>query len=116
MNLFVTSDTIGSETGGGVVTTNELKAMPGPISVINPPSMSDPFASDEIALSVYKNEYRHLMIAGKSIAHFYAGTYSKLIKILKTDGVKISYTAAAHDINLSRQEYEKLGCNFDYPH
>jgi hypothetical protein len=65
--------------------------------------MPDPFAADEIALGIHNNEYRHLMVPGRSVAHFYAGTYSKLIQALKLDGVKITYTAAAHDINLSRK-------------
>lgn len=112
MNLYITSDHIGSQTGGGVVTANEYDALLGPKAVINPPPMPDPFISDEIALGVYKNEYKGRV----QMAHLYAGTYSKLVAEMKKDGVFITYTAAAHDVEKSRAEYQTLGCPFDYPH
>jgi glycosyltransferase involved in cell wall biosynthesis len=49
-------------------------------------------------------------------AHFYSGTFTKTIELLLTRGTKISYTAAAHNIDVSRREHEQLGIPFDYPH
>lgn len=112
MKAYCTSDKIGSQTGGGVVTYNELRALKlldvsENVDVINPSSNVDPFVADTEALQQCKSY---------NLAHFYAGTYSKTIKYLKTKGTKISYTAAAHDIKLSQEEYAKLGVPFNYPH
>lgn len=113
MNLFITADRIGTSTGGGIVTHHELLALQGlgQVTVINPPMLADPFAADEIALKEYqsqKNKY--------TLAHFYAGSYPKLAAALKADGVLVSYTAAAHDVEASRREHEALGYGYDYPH
>ncbi len=114
-NLFVTSDRIGSQTGGGLVTHHELQALKdlgfGPPDIINPLPSADPFDADREALAQYK-------ASGKKhkLAHFYSGTYPTLIDALKADGTKVSYTAAAHDIDLSREEHEKCGFKFDLPH
>lgn len=108
--LYVTSDQIGIETGAGAVTQNELDSLKriGPTDILNPPAQQDPFESDEIALNQCGNGYK--------LAHFYAGTYSKLISFLKGKGTKITYTAAAHDVEISKEDHEKFGQSFDYPH
>src|ERR1700738_49777 len=49
-------------------------------------------------------------------AHFYAGTFTTTIKKLKEIGCKVSYTAAAHNIELSKQAHLEAGIPFDYPH
>lgn len=112
MNYFITSDNIGSETGGGVVTYNELKSLKdfseNKVKVINPEPNIDPFLTDRAALNLCQEKPK--------LSHFYAGTYSETIKHLKNKGTKISYTAAAHDIDLSRQEFESLGFDFSLPH
>lgn len=111
MNLLVTSDTVGSS--GNTVASQEFEALNSidETDVINPQAQNDPFLTDEIALEKYKKLNKKY-----KLAHFYAGTYSKLIKQLKEDGTKVTYTAAAHDINLSKEEFEKLGYSYDYPH
>lgn len=111
MNLLVTSDTMGSS--GATVVYNELEALKtiGPTDVLNPIMRGNPFETDDLAYREYKRigkKYR--------LAHFYSGSYSKLISELKKDGTKITYTVAAHDVDLSREEHEKLGLPFDYPH
>ena len=113
VNLFVTWDQIGSSTGGGIVTANELKALQtiDETYIINPPMTNDPFEADEIALQEYKNKN-----IKPKLAHFYANTYSQLIKLLKKDGVKITYTIAAHNIQHSQEEHENLGIPFNLPH
>ena len=35
---------------------------------------------------------------------------------MKEKGIKISYTAAAHDIKESQQEFKSYGMSYDYPH
>ena len=104
MNLYVTWDNIGSQTGGGTVTYNELEALKEleETVVINPP-IGDPFSADTFAL----NEYIRL---GKKfkLAHFYSNTYSQLISRLKQDGIIITYPAAAHDIKESEREHGQL--------
>ena len=45
-----------------------------------------------------------------------AGTFSRTVSFLKGQNRKVTYTAAAHDVTLSRQEHQKLGMYYDYPH
>jgi glycosyltransferase involved in cell wall biosynthesis len=113
MNLFVTSDKIGSETGGGSVTANELSAFKelDEVDILNPEPNPDPFQTDLFALNHYKKINKRY-----KLAHFYAGTYSKLIDQLKQDKTLISYTCAAHDIELSKQAHADLGIPYNYPH
>lgn len=121
--LLVTSDKVGSS--GATVTSHEYRALtnlahhPNPPrmvldghpDIINPDPQPDPFQTDLNALRQYK-------VANKKykLAHFYAGTYSKLVEALKNDGTKVTYTAAAHDINESRAEFQKLGFAYNFPH
>jgi predicted transcriptional regulator len=111
--LFVTWDKIGSQTGGGVVTYNELEFLKelGNVTVINPPLSSNPFIADDYALSEYLKSNKKY-----KLAHFYSSTYSRLIEQLKKDGTKITYTAAAHDIEKSKEEHVKNGISFNLPH
>lgn len=120
--LYVTADIVGLETGGGLVTKNEFLAMS---SMGEPPCCldwnnlnslshgeSEPWRYDLASL-------RHHVTTrmGKGdLVHFYAGTFSKTVDVLKGQGCKISYTAAAHDISLSKAEHEKLGLSYNYPH
>jgi glycosyltransferase involved in cell wall biosynthesis len=52
------------------------------------------------------------------LAHFYAGCFTDTVRGLKENGVKVTYTAAAHDVEVSRREHEKFGIDFarSYPH
>jgi len=113
-NLFVTSDEIGQESGGGVVTKNELQALRelGEVDIINPLfTTNNPFDNDERGLAEYKNKKKRY-----ELAHFYSGTFSKLTRQLKEDGTKITWTIAAHDVIISKEEHENLGTPFNYPH
>lgn len=113
MLLYVTWDQIGSQTGGGQVTFNELEALKeiGETHVINPSMTTNPFDADKAALDQY-------LIEGKKykLAHFYSSSYPSLVKQLKADGTKISYTVAAHNVQVSQREHAKLGLSFDHPH
>lgn len=110
-SLLVTSDQIGSS--GATVTQNEHKALSrlGSVEVINPAPSKDPFETDAIATAQYKK-----LNTKFDLAHIYAGTYTQLVHCLKDDGCKVTYTAAAHDINESRDEHLILGMPYDYIH
>jgi glycosyltransferase involved in cell wall biosynthesis len=110
MFLFITADRIGVETGGGLVTKNELDALVemGQVTVINPPPTADPFATENVIPDFDLSKIK--------LAHFYSGTFPKLAKKLKDAGIKITYTAAAHDVKLSKEEHEKNGFQYNLPH
>lgn len=120
--LFGTADVIGTETGGGVVTRYESLALgrmgrmvsmdasnlqPEAYKLPNSPYVQD-YLADSIVL-------QHL-VEKIDLAHFYSGMFGKTIWRLKNAGVKVTQTVAAHDANLSRQEFQKLGIPYDFPH
>lgn len=110
MYLYVTNDHIGSATGGGQVTKHELEALTslGEADVINPAPTPDPFDSERLLLEQDYSKYK--------LAHFYGGTFPSLVRRLKDSGVKVTYTVAAHDVEVSRTEFQKLGMDFNFPH
>lgn len=110
MFLYVTCDRIGSGTGGGTVTKNELEALSklGSVDVFTPQPTQDPFQAE--------NEINIPDLDKYKLAHFYAGTFPQLTKKLKEKGIKISYTAAAHNIKESQEEFKGLGIPYDFPH
>lgn len=117
MNLYITADRVGEASGGGTVTSHEWRAFrrAGESSLLydrqSIPPDDDPFKQDERAIE--------LLLSHKEIklplSHFYAGCFSKAVKLLRLQG-KTTYTAAAHDIDLSRRECEGLGLDFNLPH
>lgn len=123
--LYVTADAIGTATGGGKVTLHESRALGSWATRVRDrlageavyeiwqfPNEPRPWGADLAASSRleatpdYKPER----------AHFYSGTFTKTIEVLKARGTVVSYTAAAHDITVSQREHELLGVPFDYPH
>lgn len=110
MLLFITADRIGVETGGGVVTKNELVALRelGIVKVLNPNPTADPFDCEKNIEDEDWSKYK--------LAHFYSGTYPELADKLKKAGVKITYTAAAHDVETSKSEWERNKFVYDFPH
>lgn len=110
MFLFVTADRIGIETGGGLVTKHELLAMQemGDVRILNPNPTADPFDCEKNIEDEDWTKYK--------LAHFYSGTYPELALKLKKAGVKITYTAAAHDIKTSQEEWERNRFKYDFPH
>ena len=124
MNLYVTADHVGTMTGGGRVTKEESEALKemGPCKVWdrklfdacdkaagpveNPPSHDDHYASMK----------KDFVVDPPELAHFYAGTFSNLISVLRSNGTKVCYTVAAHDIEASKRAHEEIGLQFNYPH
>ena len=113
MNLYLTADRIGLQTGGGLVTANEAIALSslGPCRLICREKLgecADPWGWDEAALALTRDSY--------SLVHGYAGTFGKSIAQLKYNGAKVVWTIAAHDRKVSREEHEQLEMGFPYPH
>lgn len=110
-SIYITTDSIGSETGGGLVTGQELEALQGigHVEVVNPPNSANPFKPDILALVECK---KLLSVDDYDMAQIYSGTYSQTVTYLKSQGVRVSYTCAAHDIEISRQEHELAGMEF----
>lgn len=126
MNIYLTQDRIGSANSGGSVTYHEYRALESLGSTMSDGGVDrvktlpvdsgivqgspDPLESDARYAAA---------LSGKEVpmlAHVYAGCFSRTISMLRRGGAKVSYTAAAHDIEASKQEYESLGIPFNYPH
>jgi glycosyltransferase involved in cell wall biosynthesis len=119
MNLtYLTADEIGkSNHGAGSVTKNELEALKtlGNVDVIDRSVLiGDSYVREEPW--VWDERAGFYCEVPKELVHVYAGTFSKCIEHFKNYGSKIVYTAAAHDIELSRKAYETYGLSFNYPH
>jgi len=122
--LYLTADKIGLPTGGGQVTYHECQALK---ELSNNPAYLRGFAvRDREHLSCdepepwgwdncFEKELRTLSF-DVDLAHIYSGTFSKTVKRLKEYGCKVSYTVAAHNIDLSRREHHRWGMPFPYPH
>ncbi len=123
MNLYITADSVGQPNhGGGSVTWNESEALKslGPCTV---------WGRDQLVQFSHTVDYQepwiwdwkaHNGIGGSTfrpkLVHFYAGTFTYVVNRLKNYGAKVTYTAAAHDIEASKREHEKLGIPYDYRH
>lgn len=129
-NLYITADRVGlPDHGGGSVTFHESRALKtlGPCQVVDRQilepalvSRDDPWCWDATFASGVAVALRNMQGAesrnSKKIAHFYSGTWTRSITLLKRMGYTITHTAAAHDIDVSRREHEKLGIPYNYPH
>ncbi len=134
--LYLTADKVGTPSGGGTVTEQESRALSelcsehqGNYQVLSRDEllkvnnvviwgdtegdldreMKEPWVWDHLGRSaIHKLDV--------SLAHVYAGTFGYCVSDLRNQGVKVTYTAAAHDISLSKREHEKLGLPYNYPH
>ena len=125
--LYVTADTVGGTSGGSQVTWHESQALSemGTCEVIDRKVLDvsskrygvDPWCWDEIASrrieekSIPENYHGQLYLA-----HLYAGTFGKTVQALHDVGCKCVYTAAAHNVEVSKREHLRLGLSYDYPH
>jgi glycosyltransferase involved in cell wall biosynthesis len=112
-SIYITSDKPGLNSGGGIVTLNEYYALLnlGFVKFYNGdklPAINDPFVNDAYMCGQDMSDYQ--------LAHFYAGTFSKTVKRLMEKGTCVTYTVAAHDKELSKQEHLSLGIRYNYPH
>jgi glycosyltransferase involved in cell wall biosynthesis len=112
--LYLTADAIGAPTGGGVVTEHESRALAqlGDLAVWSFPDAPRPWGADDAA----HDRLRADESFRPSIAHAYSGTFTRTVELLKERGCRVTYTCAAHDTKVSREEHARLGLSFDYPH
>lgn len=124
-SIYVTGDAVGTPTGGGLVTKKESATLRqlGTCKVfarsggdVDIHAMGeDPWHFDNGMC--FHHDPRGLSLPeGTQLAHFYSGTFSKYIRLLKEKGIRTSYTAAAHDVQRSKDEHLKLGFPYNYPH
>lgn len=118
-SIYCTADLIGTQSGGGLATQQEQLALSEIDTVLSFDGNilgrhADPFAADVIAEKVIAELFRtkHQF----KFAHFYAGCFSRTVKLLRDHDVVVTYTAAAHDITLSREEFASLGVPYNFPH
>jgi glycosyltransferase involved in cell wall biosynthesis len=131
VNLYVTSDTVGTWTGGGSVTFNESEALKelgscevwdhSKLSFSHGAKIQEPWYWDETASDgidrwgAFRGIYS---VPFPKLVHFYAGCFTNTVASLKRNGCKVTYMAAAHDKEESRREYIDMGLDYDrfYPH
>lgn len=124
--LFVTADEIGTPTGGGLVTAHEGLALQSiapstnywghayreisrpQLAAMNQGRFAEPWCWDNLAYSLIEPPVE--------LAHFYSGSFTSCVAKLKQMGAKVSYTCAAHDKDISREEHLKLGMDFPFAH
>lgn len=112
--LYLTADAVGAATGGGAVTHHESVALGtlGNLRVWAFPDEARPWGADAAALARLQAEPEY----APALAHCYAGCFTDTVRLLRSRGTKVTYTAAAHDIGVSRREHEQLGLPFDHAH
>lgn len=124
MNLYITADTVGTPTGGGIVTYHEFSALRSldisGIKLLSRNTLKDfpsePFEQD----SLFSRKIDDLRLENSDsevkLAHGYSGCLSQTMEDLVNMGAKTTYMAAAHDVEESRKEHLLLGIPYDYPH
>jgi glycosyltransferase involved in cell wall biosynthesis len=127
MNLYLTADRIDGSGGGSSVVREELAALcslgecvafgreqleqgcPGWRGLTN----EEPWIWDEIALGKAFTQLKEI----PKLCHLYAGTFTRtVLQAMKQNGVKVSYTAAAHNVQVSQEAHRLAGIPFNYPH
>jgi glycosyltransferase involved in cell wall biosynthesis len=124
--LFITADTIGFPTGGGLVCHHEvaaLKSLGLDVHTVSRPDLNparyhipdSPFAYDHLALDTV---LRKLSSSSRPprLVHFYSGSFSNTIRHLRSLGIPVTYTMAAHDRQESIREFETLLGAYPFPH
>lgn len=120
--LYLTYDSVGIETGGGSVTQKESSFLSslGETVVWDRSSVKetpDPFQQDRQFLKLIQDNAIPSNFYGKlKLCQIYAGCLSESVEELQCMAVKVCYTSAAHDINLSRKAHEELGIPYEFEH
>lgn len=124
LRFYITADEVGSPSGGGQVTARELdflEALGDDVITISheelyplasklpdTPFLWDLLAADAVATVLRREKVVH--------AHFYSGTFTQTIRLLKAQGVFVTYTCPAHDRKVSAEEFARWGIAYPYPH
>jgi glycosyltransferase involved in cell wall biosynthesis len=119
-SVYITNATIGKGTGGGIVAYNESLALSNvtllsrsisrkDIDPLNYQLPNNPFFYDYLAS--YFIQYTKV-----DIAHLYGGPFTLTVHTLQKNGAKVFITIAAHNLELSIEEHERLGMKYPYIH
>jgi glycosyltransferase involved in cell wall biosynthesis len=122
-SIFITADDISSNSGGGTVSRKESEFLQRfskstyiiDRSVIG--TSNDPFELDERALNLVATHIDKTNASAR-LAHLYAGAFPRTVAKLKEYGIRVSYTAAAHDLEESKKEFYNNGHDYAalFPH
>lgn len=130
-NLYLTADRVGEQSGGGKVTWHESLALfdlEGDFTLVSREQIEtalldqdEPWCWDRTVEAAFVEALAECRLekirnAIIKLCHVYAGTFSRTIHYLKSVGCKVTYTAAAHDVEASRKAHTDLGIPYDYPH
>jgi|LGOV01.1.fsa_nt_gb glycosyltransferase involved in cell wall biosynthesis len=116
--LYLTGAEIGLETGDGVVTKHEYKALSelGDTTILEKKDIHpdvymqpySPFLIDYFAAVKIDRKY--------DLCHIYGGPYPVTVEKLKRDGCTVSITIPAHDRKTSIDEHEKCFGKYPFHH
>lgn len=123
MKLYITTDSIGIQSGGGAVTKNEMDAIKSlgddvvsidanDINSTNIGLPDIPFLHDYLAME----RVTHLGTTKIDMVHFYSGCFTNTIRYLKCRNIKVTYTIDAHNREESIKEFQNLGYHYPYIH
>lgn len=123
-NLYCTADEIGIPTGGGIVTIHEAMAMAslGPTCIFGKRELHDgsynqsPWLMDALAYRKILATQHEAGFNKFDKALFYSGSFPAVVDLIMAQGTKVAYTCAAHNPHVSKEEFEKLGIPYSFPH
>lgn len=117
-SLYCTADSIGTATGGGVVTRNESEALR---------AISDSMVAlgeAELAPSRYRQPdsvflfdylaFWRVRDERFDLAHLYSGGFPHTVRWLKEHGARVAYTVPAHDRRTTIEEHVLQGMEYPY--
>ncbi|HEY3235154.1 MAG TPA: glycosyltransferase family 4 protein [Polyangiaceae bacterium] len=124
--LFITADTVGSPTGGGLVCYQESEALRSlgldlvtlsgkDLALERYQLPSSPFLYDYLALDAVSRNFADRS-SKPDLVHFYSGVFTATVRCLKMLGVPVSYTNPAHSRKETIQEFEMLCGGYPFPH
>ena len=126
MNLYLTADNVGTQTGGGAVTRHESEALKelGSCEVWDRKRLGTPpqylKKGDELEPWGQDNWFSYnagtVLTQAPKLCHGYAGTFSKSIAYLKSLGTRVCWTVAAHNLEESIAEHIKTYGHYPFHH
>ena len=124
IRAYISVEGVNGKSSGGIISKQEsdaLHKMSDSLLIIGGKNLSPttfalpetPFLSDLLAANQLSKAMETLRIQH---AHFYSGSFTQSIRLLKSRGVKVSYTVPSHDRRLTIEEHLRLGMNYPWVH